>query len=417
VQNAGMIFLFGLIAVYALASKRLSTTALTGPMLFMLGGLAVGPTGLAMLDEGTNVRLVSLLLEVTLVVVLFTDAFNIDFDGFRDVVQLPGRLLGIGFPLMVGIGWLVAYVMFPDLGVAGAGLVAVLLAPTDAALGQAVISNPGVPPRIRNALNIESGLNDGLALPLFFVLLDAAEAMEGIGGGGQVLWAVLWQVTVAILVGIALGVGGTRIATLARRRRWTDSERAQIALTAIALLSWAAADALGASGFIAAWVAGFSGGIVGRRELDRPVEFSEDLGSVLTLISFALFGALGLGENLADMDVRVVGYALLSLLVFRLVAVLAATVRARLGAATVLYLGWFGPRGLASIILVLIVVEESDLAEAPLISRLMIATVSLSVLLHGASSWWGSNRYAKWFERNRGDVGWDHDVTAVEPPS
>jgi NhaP-type Na+/H+ or K+/H+ antiporter len=138
---------------------------------------------------------------------------------------------------------------------------------------------------------------------------------------------------------------------------------------------------------------------------------------VLTLVSFALFGALGLGENLADMEARVVGYALLSLLVFRLVSVLAATVRARLGAATVLYLGWFGPRGLASIILVLIVVEESDLAEAPLISRLMIATVSLSVLLHGASSWWGSNRYAKWFERNRGDVGWDHDVSAVEPPS
>jgi NhaP-type Na+/H+ or K+/H+ antiporter len=399
-QDAGMIVLFGLLAIYAFTAKRLSTSPVTGPMLFMLVGFLVGPAGMAMIDQDTGVRLVSLLFEVTLVVVLFTDAFNLDVGGFGDAVRLPGRLLGIGFPVMVGIGWVAAYMMFPELGVAAAGLVAVLLAPTDAALGQAVISNPGVPSRIRNALNIESGLNDGLALPLFFVLLDAAVAMEGIGGGGQVLWAVLSQVALAVAVGVAVGTGGTRLAIVAHRRGWTEFEQAQIAMTALALFSWAVADALGASGFIAAWVAGLSGGMAGRRELERPAEFSEDLGSVLTLLSFALFGALALGESIAEMDLRVLLYAILSLFVFRLVSVLVATVRARLGMATVLYLGWFGPRGLASIILVLIVLEDSDLLVTPLITRLMIATVSLSVLLHGASSWWGSNRYARWSEQN-----------------
>ncbi len=393
-ENIGVVVLASLVVAYGFLSKRLSQTAFTGPILFMAFGLVAGPPALDWLRPDTAVRLVSLTLEATLVLVLFTDAFNIDVGKLRDAIRLPGRLLAIGFPVMVLLGWAAAVWLFPELGWLGALLVAVLLAPTDAALGVAVISNPRVPVPIRNALNIESGLNDGLALPLFFVVLGAASAAEGTGWSGGVLEAVVFQVLVASLVGIAVGAGAARLGVAAVERGWAEAGWVQIALVGVAFVAWGLADGLGASGFIAAWVAGLSCGIVSRARLDRPVEFSETLGRGLTLVVFAIFGALGLGPNLSDVDGRIILYAALSLGFIRMISVVLATAGTGLDVATKGFLGWFGPRGLASIILVLIVLEEGEVPGTPLIADLMIATVALSVVLHGATAWWGSNRYA-----------------------
>ena len=398
--NVGLVALATLVVAYAFLSKRLSRTAFTGPLIFMIFGLVAGPVALDWLDVGAAAEVVMLVLEATLVLVLFTDAFSIDLGGFRDAIRLPGRLLGVGFPLMVLIGWGTAAWIFPELRGAPALLVAVLLAPTDAALGQAVISNPRVPGRIRNALNIESGLNDGLALPIFFVVLEAASVAELGIGGGAVLRAVVVQVLVASLVGVTLGTAAARLGILVFERDWAEGGWIQIGLVSVAMAAWALADGLGASGFIAAWVAGLSCGMVGRARLNRPVEFSEDLGNVLTLISFALFGALALGQALPYLDIRIVTYAVLSLVVIRMISVTVATVGAGLAPATTLYLGWFGPRGLASIILVLIILEDSRVPETPLIAVVMTATVAMSVILHGVTAWWGSNRYGDWSSRH-----------------
>ncbi|MDH5292162.1 MAG: cation:proton antiporter [Acidimicrobiia bacterium] len=398
--NVGLVTIAGVLVAYAFLSKRLSKTAFTGPLIFMAFGLVAGPTALGWLDPDAETEVVSLVLEATLILVLFADAFSIDLGGFRDAVRLPGRLLGVGFPLMVLIGWGAAAWMFPELRGAPALLVAILLAPTDAALGQAVISNPRVPARVRNALNIESGLNDGLALPIFFVVLEAASAAEIGLGGGAVLRAVVVQVLVASLVGVALGGAAARFGILAFDRDWAEAGWIQIGLVSVAMAAWALADGLGASGFIAAWVAGLTCGITGKTRLNRPVDFSEDLGNVLTLISFTLFGALAVGQALPDLDIRIVTYAVLSLAVIRMISVMIATVGSGLAPATTLYLGWFGPRGLASIILVLIVLEDSRVPETPLIAQLMVATVALSVIFHGATAWWGSNRYGDWSSQN-----------------
>lgn len=401
-ENLGFIALASAVILYAFFSRRLAKTPLTGPMLFMGLGMVMGPPALDWLDPEVGVRVISLLLELTLTVVLFTEAFKINLRELKDEVGLPTRMLGIGFPLMVLVGWAIAYWLFPDLGVAGAAVVGVLLAPTDGALGQAVISNPRVPHRVRNALNVESGLNDGLALPFFFVALDWAVESEAAGSAGAVLASVLQQVLVASAVGVIIGFTVARLGIISSRREWSEAAWLEIALVATALTAWAIADGLGASGFIAAWVAGLSCGLTAKRHMKHTIEFSEDLGYLLTLVSFAVFGSVALGAEF-DLGGMAVIYALLTLFVIRMVSVLAATAGTGLGLPTRAYLGWFGPRGLASIILVLIVIEKTDLASTPAIASIMVVTVGLSVVLHGATSWWGSNRYADWVESRRAD--------------
>ncbi len=391
-----VVLALGLVA-YALVSRRLEASGLTGPMIFMAIGLALGAPTLAGLDALLGAELLKALLEITLVLILFTDAFELDLGAPREALRLPARLLGLGLPLMILIGWGVALGLLTGLSVAAALLVAVLLAPTDAALGAPVVSNPTVPERIRNALNIESGLNDGLALPIFFVVLDVASTNEMSGGLGR---AILVQVAVAVLVGAAVGAATARLADVAVRREWTSGPWVEIALVSTAVGAWALADKLGASGFIAAWVAGFACRRVTRLVDRRRASFSTDLGDALMLVSFGLFGAIALAPSLSRMTPEVVGYAVLSLLLIRPLAVGLATIGLGLRWPTRLYLGWFGPRGLASVILVLVVVVEGSVPGSETIVDITAATVGLSVLLHGATAWWGSSAYGAWSRRS-----------------
>lgn len=396
-EPIGLAILAILLAAYSFSSKRLAASGLTGPMLFMIFGLAAGPRGLEWVDPERAADLLTFVLEATLVVVLFTDAFEIELGRVGDEARLPGRLLGIGLPLTILIGWGVAAWMFPQLQGAPALLLAIALAPTDAALGQAVVSNPRVPERIRHALNFESGLNDGLVIPLFFVVVELAGTGEV---SRRVIVAIVTEVGVAALIGVALGTLAAVVGVKSGERGWTDARWVQIALVSVALAAWGLADWLGGSGFIAAWVAGMSCGVAARRRLSRPVEFSGDLGNVLTLVSFAVFGASILGPNLSEFDLPVVLYAVLSLVAIRGVSVILATTGADLQWPTRAYLGWFGPRGLASIILVLVVATEAEVPGTGVITVVAAATVGLSVLLHGATAWWGSNRYADWSNRS-----------------
>ena len=382
---------------FALVSHRVERTALTGAMLFVGLGLVMGPEVLDLVDLRVAPELPEMLLETTLVVVLFTDASAINSSRWREEAALPGRLLAIGLPLTIVAGWGLALLLFDDLGPWEAALLATMLAPTDAALGKAVVSNPRVPERIRQALNVESGLNDGIALPVFVVLLEAAQAADRSLTVGDFARELLPEVGIAVVVGVAVGSVGARAIAGARDKRWAVHYWLEIAVVALALVAFWVADPMGGSGFIAAWVAGATFGRIRRSEQAEVHEFAEATGDALTMMSLLVFG-LVLGPVLVDVSWQVVLYGALSLAVIRVAAVAVALIGSGLATRSILYLGWFGPRGLATLILSISVIQTQDLAGAATVAEVALVAVALSVVAHGATSWWGSNSYADWVE-------------------
>ena len=395
----------GIFVVYALFSRRLSTTAITGPMVFVTAGLIIGTDGLDILDK-PNPEAVTTLLEITLAIVLFSDANAINSTAWRTEAFVPGRLLLIGMPLTIALGVGAAVILFTGLGIWEAALIAAILAPTDASLGQAVISNPRVPQRIRQGLNVESGLNDGVVLPLVLIFLGAAEESATTGSVGDVLSFIGQEVLIAAIVGISIGWVGAKAILAATHRGWISSMWTQLGGLALAAAAYGLAAPLDGSGFIAAWLTGLTLGALTRGEVEDLTEFSETFGSALTMLSFLIFGALLLGPAVGDLTWEVALYAVLSLTLIRMVPVALAMIGSGLGRQSVLYLGWFGPRGLASIIFAGIVIEDADLPGAPTIITVVMVTVGLSVFVHGATSWFGSESYGDWYHTTeRADPG------------
>ena len=386
------------VTAFAVVSRRLGQSAVTGTMVFTALGLVVGPEVLDLVDFGGLLgepEFVRLVLTGALVVVLFADASAINASRWRDDV-VAARLLGIGLPLALAFGWLAALVLLGDLEVWEAAVLAAMLAPTDAALGKAVVSNPRVPARIRQALNIESGLNDGIVLPFFIVFLETARAAEGSFDAVDLVRELVADIGIALAVGIAVGAVGARAVRWGRTSGYASAYWLQIALLSLAVAAYAIATPLGGSGFIAAWVAGVVFGRNNRAADDTDASllvFSEIVGDLLTMVSFFVFGVY-LGPVLTAVTWQIVAYAVVSLAVVRLVAVVIAVTGARMRRSTLLYMGWFGPRGLATIILTIEIVDESDLDHAVTISNTALLTVGLSVLAHGLTAWWGSNAYA-----------------------
>ncbi len=397
----GLVIFSAFLFLYAMASKRLGLSLVTAPLLFASFGWITGLRGLDVIEIPTGSSIVQLLLEGTLVLVLFTDAFGTNSTRWRSEVSIPIRLLGVGLPLTLLAGWALALVLFDDLAFWEAGLMAVVLTPTDAALGQAVVSNPRVPHRIRQAISVESGLNDGIMLPIFFVMLEAASASAESLSLTHVFTEITKGVVVASAVGLALGWSAARLIRRASDRGWVAPAWRQVSLLAVAFASWSLGDALGGSGFISAWVAGLVVGVVLRNKYPRIREFAEDSAHIFTVLSFFVFGSAVLGQAVIDLSWQVLLYAVLSLTVVRMVPVAVGMIGSGLRLPSVAYLGWFGPRGLASIILVLIILEDSSLPGTAAIGTTMGVTVALSIFAHGVTAWWGSNRYADWYERAR----------------
>lgn len=391
-------------AGYALFSRRLSTTAVSAPMVFTGFGVAIGPVGLGLLGLEHDSELVLVLVEVALTLVLLTDAMSVHRKDLRVGGFLPGRLLGIGLPLTIGAGWLLAWPLLPGLTAWELALVGVILAPTDAALGKTAVSSPRVPPLVRSGLNVESGLNDGMALPFFVLFLAAlsgtAASQEGVAG---VFWRALVLSTV---LGLAVGWGGGQMLRGARERGWVGGDWRQVFVLAVAACSYMLAVAVEGSGFIAAWVAGFAFGISLRRSptVDRPAagedtaDLAERLAELLASLSFLVFGAVLLGPSLEHLEWRVLTYAVLSLTVVRMLPVALSLAGTGLALPTVGYIGWFGPRGLASVVFGLLVVEE-HVPGVQLLGRVIAVTVALSVLAHGMSAAVLADRYGAWHRK------------------
>ncbi len=385
---------------FAAISGRLDGTPITPAMVFTAAGLLVGVEALGIVDPAATGAEVKLLAEATLAVVLFSDASRIDLRVLRGELGVPVRLLGIGLPLTIVLGFVTALVLFDALAWPEALVLAVILAPTDAALGQAVVSLKRLPSRVRQGLNVESGLNDGICVPLFLVALAVAQAEEDAIGNGHAFRLVVEKIGYGTLVGAAAGAAAAAIVVVAGGRQFIAPAWLQVVPLAGAALAFEVAEAIGGSGFIAAFV---GGAVFGGLRNQRGGEVSyllEEAGAVLGALTFVIFGAVLLGPALGDMTWQIAVYAVLSLTVIRMLPVAIAMAGSGARRPTVGFLGWFGPRGLASIVFALLVVEEGGLPQDDLLLTVTFVTVGLSVLAHGISAAPLANRYADWIEAN-----------------
>ncbi len=383
---ASLALITGSLLLYAMISERLQGTIVTAPLLFILFGFAVGTGGLGIARISMGHQAVHAAAELTLILVLFSDAARIDLDQVRRDHDLPMRMLLIGLPLVIAAGTAIAYGLFPAFSFWEAALLAALLAPTDAALGQAVVSARAVPIRIRQAINIESGLNDGIALPAVLLFATLAASKSGSVDAGDWLSFGLLQISLGPAVGVTVGYIGARLLDTAADRRWANEAFQGIGILSLAVLTYVAAELVGGNGFISAFVGGMMFGNTIRHPCTFLFEFMETEGQLLILITFLVFGAALLPEGMTHLNSTYLVYAALSLTLIRMIPISLSLVGTGVRIPTHLFLGWFGPRGLASILFVLLILEQTDMGHRNELLSITVITVALSALLHGATA-------------------------------
>ena len=374
--------------LFGLVSRRLDPSPISAPMIFAGIGLLVAPQFFGIMHFQIGGEILYGIAELTLMLILFSDAAKIETKNLRRIYSLPLRLLVIGMPITIFLGALAAWTIYDNITVFTAMLIAAILAPTDAALGLAVVEDKRVPQRIRETLSIESGLNDGLALPVVLILIALAGSMGGMMAGSPAEWIpfALEQIILGPLAGIAIGWGGGFLIQRAAARQWMHDHFVQISILMLAPAAYALASLIGGNGFLAAFCAGLAFGHAFRGMRGHLYEFTELEGRFLLLLTFLLFGAALAPDALLRAGWEDLLYAILSLTAIRMVGVSVALLGSGLRWWTHLFIGWFGPRGLASVLFALFVVQESGFPEADRIVTVATITVLLSILLHGASA-------------------------------
>lgn len=375
----------GGLLLFSMVSGRLQGTIITAPLTFIVFGLVIGSGGLAVADVDPGHSAIHFVAELTLILVLFTDAARIDLARLRRDHNLPVRMLLVGLPLTMIAGSVFAMLLFPEFGFWEAVLLAALLAPTDAALGQSVVSAKAVPIRIRQAINVESGLNDGIALPAVLLCAALASMHAGANAGEWIRFGLL-QVTLGPIVGIAIGYIGARLLDTSIERGWVSESFQGVGILSLAVFTYVIAELVGGNGFIAAFLGGMVFGNAIRNTCSFLFEFMETEGQLLMLITFLVFGAALLPEGIAHLTPTILLYSVLSLTVIRMIPIAVSLVGTRLQLPTQLFLGWFGPRGLASILFVLLILEESEVMHREELLSITVVTVALSALLHGVTA-------------------------------
>ena len=379
-QNATLLALF--LLVYSAVAGRIERSWISGPIVFTGAGLLLGPVGLNILHLNVTAGGLRVLAELTLAMVLFTDAANADLGTVRYHVNLPGRLLLIGLPLTIVLGYLLAAVMFPWLDVLEMALLAAILAPTDAALGKPVVTNREVPAPIREALNLESGLNDGLCVPVVVILLGLAVGTQIEGGSTMHMARVVTEeIGIGLVVGLALTGSAALMLRLAGSHGWTSPNWQEVPVVALAAACFAAAQALGGSGFIACFVGGLMLNRLRGSAEDKVMEGAESIGETLALLTWVVFGAAVIGRMIDLFTWSALLYAILSLTVIRMLPVYLCLAGTGMSMAEKLFVGWFGPRGLASIVFA-IIVFNARLPGNDTVMAVIAITVLLSVVAH-----------------------------------
>jgi NhaP-type Na+/H+ or K+/H+ antiporter len=383
------------LAVVSLARTRLSMLPLTGPMLFVAAGIILGPDVLGVLELSLSDESVVLLAEVTLALLLFSDATRINLKCLRATVAIPARLLAIGLPLTIALGTVMTRLLLSDLSWTEAALVAAILTPTDAALGQAVVSNPIVPTRIRQALNVESGLNDGLVVPVIAVFVILVEGHE-IDGPGRLISEAFGEIGLGALVGALVGLAIAAAIALTTRHSWTDHNGLLLAVFGAALGAYALSNAVGGNGFIAAFVCGLAFRQRSGEAAAERSELAEDVGEIGASATFVIFGALLAWPAVEAATPLVALCAFGTLTVGRMLPVWLSMLGLGLQRPTIGFLGWFGPRGLASMLFGLLLVSETGFEGADQLLSVIVLVVLASVVLHGITAAPWATAYGRW---------------------
>ncbi|MDH3835082.1 MAG: cation:proton antiporter [Nitrosopumilus sp.] len=369
---------------YSVVARRIEVTVVSGPMVFVLAGFVMGPLVLGWFESEVTSTGLRVVADLTLALVLFIDAAHADLSTLRKHFQIPARMLVIGLPGVIALGFVFAALLFPELTLFEAAILGTMLAATDAALGKAVITNKDVPVRVREGLNVESGLNDGLCVPILFVFIALAEG-TATDATAAALTLVAEELGIGLLVGLAMAGAGGPLLRACWNRGWLTEVWVHIAVAALALGAFAIAQSLHGSGYIAAFAGGLLFGSIAGKDRSDVLLVAEADGETLALLTWLGFGAAVIGQYFELFTWQVFAYAALSLTVVRVVPVVLSLTGSGEPAATRLFLGWFGPRGLASVVFAIIVLN-TDLPGAPFVAVVVACTVFASLVAHGMSA-------------------------------
>jgi NhaP-type Na+/H+ or K+/H+ antiporter len=392
-----------LVLLYGYISKALAAVNISGPMFFAGLGLLMSPLGFNVSRADINADFVIIIVEIALVLVLFSDAALLDLKLLRRSWRLPARLLIVALPITILLGTFTAQLIFPDEPAIYMLLLALLLTPTDAALGKAVVSDPKVPRKIRSTINVESGLNDGIIFPLVItvVAMITNDLTQAETGDSHWFRYVLQQVGFGALVGAGVGYLGAKLSVISVNKNWMVGSYQNLIPIALAILSFYLAEYLHGNGFIAAFFAGLLVGNTSIQAREHIEDFAESEGELLVLISFFLFGLAFVPQVIDYVTIEVCIYAFLSLTILRMLPVMFSLLGAKLDGnkldiSSLAFLAWFGPRGIASILYVLIVAQEvGDIPGFETLYATVMVTVFLSIIAHGLTAQPLANWYGK----------------------
>jgi NhaP-type Na+/H+ or K+/H+ antiporter len=392
-SNLATLSVFALI--FSAMSGRIERSWVTGPIIYLIFGFLAGPMVLGLIDIEVEAVELRVIADLTLALVLFIDAANADLKTLATHAVIPRRMLLIGLPLCIVLGVAMGRLVFPDVALFELCLLATMLAATDAALGKGVVTNKAVPSRVREGLNVESGLNDGLAVPILFVFLALATGSAAKDQGGALaLRLALEEIGIGVVVALVLVSIGVLVLRIAKRRGWINEIWAQVPVVALALASFSIAQTLHGSGYIAAFVGGLLFGYMAGERTHKLVMAAEGMAELLAMFTWIVFSSVYMGMYWSTMTWDVLLYSLLSLTVIRMVPMVIALTGTGEKLETKLFLAWFGPRGLATIVFA-VIVATSNVPSESIILHVVVCTITLCVIAHGVTAHAWAERLAR----------------------
>ena len=396
-SNLATLSVFALL--FSAMSGRIERSWVTGPIIYLIFGFLAGPMVLGLIDIEVEAVELRVIADLTLALVLFIDAANADLKNLATHAVIPRRMLLIGLPLCIVLGVAMGRLVFPDVALFELCLLATMLAATDAALGKGVVTNKAVPSRVREGLNVESGLNDGLAVPILFVFLALATGSAAKDQGGALaLRLALEEIGIGVVVALVLVSIGVLVLRIAKRRGWINEIWGQVPVVALALASFSIAQTLHGSGYIAAFVGGLLFGYMAGERTHKLVMAAEGMAELLAMFTWIVFSSVYMGMYWSTMTWDVLLYSLLSLTVIRMVPMVIALTGTGEKLETKLFLAWFGPRGLATIVFA-VIVATSNVPSESIILHVVVCTITLCVIAHGVTA----NAWAERLARVLGD--------------
>ena len=382
---------------YSLVSGRIDKMSMSAPIVFVFVGLLLGPSVLSWFPADVAQIEYRMLIDLTLALVLFNDAASSDSAVLRLKVAIPSRMLLLGLPGAIGLGFVVGYFVFDGLAVYEVAILATMLAATDAALGKAVVSNEAVPARLREGLNCESGLNDGMAVPVLLLFVALAHSANGGDSKVSALELVAAEIGIGVAVGLLVAGAGAWVLKACNAKGWVSKVWVQLSVPALAITCFAVAQSSHGSGYIAAFVGGLFFGVLTKNATHKLVMPSEGIAEAMAMLTWLIFGAVVIARITAGASWEIVLYAVLSLTVVRMLPIFLSLTGSGESNASKLFLGWFGPRGLASIVFAIIVINE-NLPGGELMATVVATTVLLSLVAHGVTA----NPLARWIAGREG---------------